>query len=886
MDNNKKIIGCSFDGLKDRFFVDGNNSPTGTDFYLADVVLPLHNGGRLLAGEEAECNRVSSGYHWPPDAQVKSDNHLRRIPVSWAWRLFIDAEEKYGSRYTRWKIGEGVSFNISKILAAHIAEKLDNEEKNAKEIVIAIPNDLNEFRQEEFIKDLISQGIGSRKERPHLIWRPIAAALAWLDKVQVPENISNDDFILVVHIGPDSVEFVTLRLRKIVHGSKRYVVPVRETLHNKYSLCGCDWAAEFIGQEFDTNEPDEIWQCFTNFPETWKTLAQQPWNAEELPRVWSRRDSWELWQPEENCQEGIWQLEARNSSCLDALTRENYKHKRTETTFDSWKKFLQRGMIEALENCENGNLCGVILSGPLTSTLPSPWLEEAVPLLKNRGLNVEVRREARFDSIWAPDFEQDIVSEGASIYGVRLARGEPTYLDTIPQLFTYANIEGRADWVPLLKTLEIKGGKEYPNTLVKCFSLKQGSKELEVFLKKGDSLEFKKAPFSFSYEPKEKMPIDIRICVASANGLATVELIPENKEFLSGQRVFMDYSRMEDTRELPETKLGFPLVTDFIVDHTDYKIHHGFQQISNEFLGLKFKDQSYDNIVHKLREEIHKPTWFPNASGTWINGRIVDKNGNTGTAEGQVIINKISSKLGSDFDRILSSGLANIVNIAARDRFTKILRKVLGASTWLFGAVSPEVLCCLRERLEGENVKPDFVEGAGRCFVEKDDLEVLFKAAVRRIHYVGRTGYGNAFPIQWSRAIWRVLLLRENAPDAMEKEQAKIFVEYSLENMEDHASRDNYEQVFFQSIKMFVCILRFRVKDPTFLSPRLENEDQIFKRIISCLEKAQEYFRNAGRNNRNIKAGELMEEIIKYMHYEGTANIMDAVNALAGEKDE
>jgi len=29
-----------------------------------------------------------------------------------------------------------------------------------------------------------------------------------------------------------------------------------------------------------------------------------------------------------------------------------------------------------------------------------------------------------------------------------------------------------------------------------------------------------------------------------------------------------------------------------------------------------------------------------------------------------------------------------------------------------------------------------------------------------------------------------------------------------------------------------------------------------------------------------------MEEIIKYMHYEGTANIMDAVNALAGEKDE
>ncbi len=59
--NNKKIIGCSFDGLKDRFFVYGDNNPNGTDFYLADVVLPQHNGGRFLAGKEAERNRVSSG---------------------------------------------------------------------------------------------------------------------------------------------------------------------------------------------------------------------------------------------------------------------------------------------------------------------------------------------------------------------------------------------------------------------------------------------------------------------------------------------------------------------------------------------------------------------------------------------------------------------------------------------------------------------------------------------------------------------------------------------------------------------------------------------------------------------------------------------------------
>ena len=198
--NDKKIIGCSFDGLKDRFFVHGNNSPHGTDFYLADVVLPKHYGGNLLAGDIAERDRASSGFHWPPEAQVKDGNNLRRIPVPWAWRLFIDAEEKYGSGYTRWSIGGGISFNISKILTAHIVDKLGSEKENADKIVIAIPNDLNEFRQQELINDLISQGIGSRKEKPRLLWRPIVAALAWLDKVQFPKTISNEDFILIVHM--------------------------------------------------------------------------------------------------------------------------------------------------------------------------------------------------------------------------------------------------------------------------------------------------------------------------------------------------------------------------------------------------------------------------------------------------------------------------------------------------------------------------------------------------------------------------------------------------------------------------------------------------------------------------------------------------------------
>ena len=142
-----KIIGCSFDGLKDRFFIDGNQSLKSNDFCLADVILPSQYGGKFLVGNEAKQSRISCGFHWPPDAGIL-EGHLRRIPVSWAWRLLVDAKDKF----VRWNAGNGVSFNVSKILAEHIAGRLGDDGKNTDYVVIAIPDHLDEFGQESLIK--------------------------------------------------------------------------------------------------------------------------------------------------------------------------------------------------------------------------------------------------------------------------------------------------------------------------------------------------------------------------------------------------------------------------------------------------------------------------------------------------------------------------------------------------------------------------------------------------------------------------------------------------------------------------------------------------------------------------------------------------------------
>ena len=157
---------------------------------------------------------------------------------------------------------------------------------------------------------------------------------------------------------------------------------------------------------------------------------------------------------------------------------------------------------------------------------------------------------------------------------------------------------------------------------------------MNALLKKGDSKVFKKTQFHFPYAPLRDMPLDMNICVASAGGLAQVELVPEEKEFLGGEGIFLDYNNMKDTPELPELKLGFPLVSSILVDQ---KIPGFFKIIISKehvmiFHSIGVYSDKYLACVRNLRDELRKPINFQNNAGVQISGRIVNKDGDTGTS--------------------------------------------------------------------------------------------------------------------------------------------------------------------------------------------------------------------------------------------------------------
>ncbi len=87
------------------------------------------------------------------------------------------------------------------------------------------------------------------------------------------------------------------------------------------------------------------------------------------------------------------------------------------------------------------------------------------------------------------------------------------------------------------------------------------------------------------------MPMNTHVWMYPASGLARVEFVPIDRDFLWGHRVFLDYSTMEEVTaaELPKPKRGYPPITNMSVDPSvdpeDFKIlSHHFKMVCENFL--------------------------------------------------------------------------------------------------------------------------------------------------------------------------------------------------------------------------------------------------------------------------------------------------------------
>jgi hypothetical protein len=237
--------------------------------------------------------------------------------------------------------------------------------------------------------------------------------------------------------------------------------------------------------------------------------------------------------------------------------------------------------------------------------------------------------------------------------------------------------------------------------------------------------------------------------------------------------------------------------------------------------------------MSELKDAVNQPTRFLSPSNRWISGRIVDQDGKAGTLQGQELIRQISVKLDTDLRALLAPPF---LGVAAQRR--RIIRDIRQAATWLYAGAPPEVIHYLKDELttQGKASPQDVIEAASRAFTAVEDFEVLYRAIIGRIQDPGGK---TPFPIYSARAIYRVLELRASSPAAMTRTMAETFVEQALRNMEKCIEEDNFKHTFFQALKLFLYLLRYREIDQTFLRYDHTRDRHQFERVIQGLDVAR-----------------------------------------------
>lgn len=886
-----KIFGCSVFGFEDTIFSCGRLYKNDT-FSLANAVLPSTPLGNIMVGKESEEERVNTGFIWPPDARVEPGKPLRRTPIPCLWKLLVEAEDTP----IYWKIEEGISFPLPRIIANHIVYCLKQAGYNnsiSHHVIVAIPDELDEFGQESLIRALKND-----IRNIHLIWRPVAAALYWLNHVQEyllePEP---EDSLIVIYLGADAFEFVRFRLRQRTHQGKNFIIPLRDRPYHPVRLAGFDWVASAIEQIYGPFQSrlHEFWQIFSNFPEIWHAIVGRKWKSLELPRIWSKEEQYILWEPDHGLFNKVLNVKPGISSVLSDILAASCPLKRSvsENLAYNWNDFLEKHVKDILNIVPENHLRGVMICGPLAPRNKPPWIVTLESLLRKRGFLSEIVTKPTVNALYIADDNNEPVSEGAKIFGERILKNEPTYLDTLPPLFILAINKGSYDWIPLVETTECEGGKEYFHKIVGKFLLKGSARSLDVYLqKKYENLNgnfsqeksktpYRRATFKFPASPLTDTVLDLEVKMRPASGLAQVEIIPERREFLRGRQVFLDYSTMQTVDKLPELKRGWP----------DVKVKVMFVPLNNkyfnntlikEFLTIScLPTRPYINLLDKIKKEIFKKIIQIKTEKDLENEnmQLIALNEQSNINSGQENLNQLIDKLDKDFCYL----------IGYRDSIRNdSIYRVLVCGTWLWD-MTPESIRDYIRKLLRQNYQGHYnrywnraVEGGSRSFINIDDYSLLFTAIEGRLKNNNLMGR-EKFPIQASRAIYRLLYVRQDAEQGLTREQAFLFAQEAVNIMILEAEKSNFRNKFFQAVQLFIFLLRFRKKDSTFLDPDNPHDKKLFDKALSCLDKANSFFRE-NRGHDADKAISLIEGIKAYMYYEGHDDIIHVLNEFAGKK--
>lgn len=779
------------------------------------ILLPLDGAEPYRLDARWPAHPRGSGRNWPEEARFDIATGAGRLPAALAWSLL---QRKKVWHWLRGRSAFAVSpaAAIGAAAADYCGASADDSS------VLVVPNFCDSAAQQEILEAAEARGC-----RLRLLWRPVAAALAWLRQVQsvAPDRrpqLAEDDMVAFVYFGYEQIETTVLRLRL----EEGMLVPARERPQPNHLVASPGLAGLInTAAALMRDEPSSVG--------LWNTL----WTTRLLPEISGRMNA-------------TASLGARIDS---SLTR--------SVNFAKFEKAWLKGI--ASEVCPAGkelvafqrNLFGEApRSDHLTTWIASAQSASfsakpkyAVAFGPMAGALLEAQRNfatAVFEAlpsvsrVWleGSDTTPGLAAEGAALYAERIALQQPTYLDRLPKFELQIMRNGNPEWLDLLHTESwVRGGKTWFREgygISLKIPAKQDRLPLAVFRDDFEHVRLLDARLQKATTQPES--ISLRTEIEPAQGNARIYVTPIAPEF-AGKRILVDWVTVKLAAH-PDTNL--PLSKDDYIkslpkafpDHSpressDIRWDAACATFLNLPTSLRFRD--IERLRNSLLTQFHGR---PN-----VESRAVSSEGTVSrrpdVLEGieSLAVSKLDSRVFGD------AALRLLGNISSKH---------------------PTVLLRLRLRIEPV-AERSTIWACGHCLRHPDDIRAFFRSFIS-------PDIGT--PNEWLAAIERIVRYREGALVDIDSKLCESVVEKALETLSSRLSSSNVKATARNAAMVITYSLRRRQWDPRFITP----DQTLGSQIISTLQETKEFLDRVRHPTRTqLRLKEQIPRMIDYVHGAG-----------------
>lgn len=477
------------------------------------VLIPMLRGEPLQVEDPKMPRSRGTGFDYPLEAKYspQTETGCGRFPLTEIWSRLGAPKKDQNSKHWKW-LHQRHEVPSIKALNTFIGHTLRNLKKSSASsdttpgpAVVVVPNHITIEQRSQLLRSL-------RDRTTKLLWRPIAAAMAWSRENQ--DLLDDPDqpqlYIYCLHLGLEGFTIDQVPFREYDGSSETALIPVRERNLLPHcpeiGLASCRDSLKELGIESDE--------------EVWKTLY-----SSAAPHR-------------------LFEIDAFKNSLSEYWVRQ---FSDPSTTLVQWLEQVKRQIEQKIHNQNPGLPHAVICTGEFSMDLPG---NTSLPQLILEKLGIETGKIIlESNSGW---LRPESLAISAHTYSRNLAKDRVSYLDELPDLQLLITKRGVAEWRSLREEELVPGGKPATLIKVKDFSLTLGERHLNFFVHHEDYETVRKAELSFTQAYDQDIQLELDVSLEPAGGNAVIEARPLKQTSEVHFNKVVDWDRAEDTEKTPE----------------------------------------------------------------------------------------------------------------------------------------------------------------------------------------------------------------------------------------------------------------------------------------------------------------------------------------------